>query len=97
VTRFSRLHKIVIDVPASDHEREVSFWEAALDQPLPPFGFPEYHGAALHGHDFWLLAQRLGEEPPACTWISTPMTWTPRWPGWSAWAPAACSACMPGR
>ncbi len=67
-------------MPASDHGREVSFWEAALGQPLPqPFGdHPEYHGAALHGQDFWLLTQRLGEGPAACTWISTPTTWTPR-------------------
>jgi len=63
VAHFSRLFKIVIDVPAGDHEREVSFWEAALGQPLtPPFdGYPEYHGAALRGHDLWLLTQRLGE------------------------------------
>jgi hypothetical protein len=63
VAHFSRLFKVVIDVPSSDHDREVSFWEAALGQPLPsPFGaHPEYRGAALHGQDFWLLAQRLGE------------------------------------
>ena len=61
MAHFSRLFKIVIDVPASDHERELSFWEAALGQPLPPFGYPEYHGAALRGQDFWLLTQRLGE------------------------------------
>jgi hypothetical protein len=35
VAHFSRLFKIVIDVPASAHGREVSFWQAA---PLPPFG-----------------------------------------------------------
>jgi Glyoxalase-like domain len=57
VAHFSRLFKVVIDVPASDHGREVSFWEAALGLPLPqPFG-----GAALHGQDFWLLTQRVGE------------------------------------
>jgi Glyoxalase-like domain len=63
VVHFSRLYKVVIDVPASDHEREVSFWAGALGQPLPrPFDrFPEYNGAELHGQDFWLLTQRLGE------------------------------------
>jgi hypothetical protein len=61
VAHFSRLFKIVIDVPASDHGRELSFWEAALGQSLQQFGLPEYHGAALHGQDFWLLTQRLGE------------------------------------
>jgi hypothetical protein len=62
MTHFSRLFKVVIDVPASDHEREVSFWGAALGQPLPQFDrYPEYNGMALHGQDFWLLTQRLGE------------------------------------
>lgn len=63
MTHFSRLFKVVIDVPASDYDGEVSFWSAALGEPLrQPFGrHPEYHGAALHGQDFWLLTQRLGE------------------------------------
>jgi hypothetical protein len=52
--------KVVIDVPAAGHDRQVGFWEAALGQPLPQFDYPEYQGAALHGHDFWLLTQRLG-------------------------------------
>ena len=63
MAHFSRLIKVVIDVPASDHDRELSFWEAALGQPLPQFAFPEYHGAALHGQEFWLLTQCLGEGP----------------------------------
>jgi len=61
VAHFSRLFKIVIDIPSGDHGREMSFWEAALGQPLPQFDYPEYHGAALHGLDFWLLTQRLDE------------------------------------
>lgn len=61
MTHFSRLFKVVIDVPASEHDRELSFWEAAVGQPLSRFDYPEYHGAALHGQDFWLLTQRLGE------------------------------------
>ena len=61
MAHFSRLFKVVIDVPASEHDRELSFWEAAVGQPLSRFDYPEYHGAALHGQDFWLLTQRLGE------------------------------------
>jgi hypothetical protein len=61
VAHFSWLFKVVIDVPASEHDRELSFWEAAVGQPLSRFDYPEYHGAALHGQDFWLLTQRLGE------------------------------------
>jgi hypothetical protein len=60
VAYFSRLVTVVIDVPAGDHDRELSFWEAALGQPLHKFDYPEYHGVALHGQDFWLLIQRLG-------------------------------------
>jgi hypothetical protein len=63
VAHLSRLVKVVIDVPASDHDRELAFWAAALGQPLPQFAFPEYHGAPLHGQEFWLLLQRLGEGP----------------------------------
>ena len=61
MAHFSRLVTVVIDVPAGDHDRELSFWEAALGQPLPQFDYPEYHGVALHGQDFWLLIQRLGD------------------------------------
>lgn len=61
VAHFSRLFKIVIDIPSGDHGREILFWEAALGQPLSQFDYPEYHGAWLHGLDFWLLTQRLDE------------------------------------
>jgi hypothetical protein len=61
VTHFSRLYKAVIDVPASDYDSELSFWEGALGQSLSPLPFPDYHGAELHGQDFCLLTQRLGE------------------------------------
>jgi Glyoxalase-like domain len=64
VAHFSRLFKVVIDVPDSDHDRELAFWQAATGQELPGFErHPEYHGAALHGQDFCLLTQRLGEGP----------------------------------
>ena len=61
MAHFSRLIKVVIDVPVSDHDRELAFWEAALGQSLPQFPFPASHGAALHGQEFWLLTQCLGE------------------------------------
>ena len=65
MTHFSRLFKVVIDVPASDYDREASFWADALGEPLRrPFErHPEYHGAALHGQDFWLLTQQLEDGP----------------------------------
>jgi len=62
VTHYSRLCKIVIDVPPADHARELAFWQGATGEPLEQFErHPEYHGAALHGHGFWLLIQRLEE------------------------------------
>ena len=63
MTHYSRLSKVVIDVPLADHDRELAFWSAAVGQPLTRFDrHPEYHGAALHGQEFWLLIQRLGQD-----------------------------------
>jgi Glyoxalase-like domain len=62
MVHYTRLSKVVIDVPPADHDRELAFWSAATGQPLARFDrHPEYHGAALHGQDLWLLIQRLGE------------------------------------
>jgi hypothetical protein len=64
VAHYSRLTKIVIDVPPADHDRELAFWSAATGRPLAQFdSHPEYHGAALPGQEFWLLVQRLDEGP----------------------------------
>jgi Glyoxalase-like domain len=64
VPHYSRVSKIVIDVPPADHGRELAFWSAATGQPLAQFDrHPEYHGAALHGQEFWLLIQRLADGP----------------------------------
>jgi hypothetical protein len=61
---YSRVSKIVIDVPAADHDRELAFWQAALGQPLTQIErHPEYHAAALHDPQSWLLIQRLGQGP----------------------------------
>jgi hypothetical protein len=64
MTHYSRLSKIVIDVPSAEHDRELAFWCAAIGQPLAQNGrFPEYHGAALDGQETGLLIQRLGQGP----------------------------------
>ncbi|MGH3255016.1 MAG: VOC family protein [Streptosporangiaceae bacterium] len=64
MAHYSRLNKVVIDVPPAEHDGEVAFWSAALGQQLKQGEhFPEYHGAALHGLDFGLLIQRLGDGP----------------------------------
>jgi hypothetical protein len=61
VPHFSRVATVVIDVPGGDHDRELSFWEAATGQSLPQLDYPEYHGGRLHGQDIGLLVQRLAE------------------------------------
>jgi len=64
VAHYSRLYKIVIDVPEADHDREVAFWSAATGQELVRFDrHPEYHGAELPGQEVGLLVQRLGDGP----------------------------------
>lgn len=62
MAHYSRLSKVVIDVPAADHDAELAFWNAAVGQPLTRFDrHPEYHGAGLPGQDFSLLIQQLGQ------------------------------------
>ena len=64
MAHYSRLYKIVIDVPEADHDREVAFWSAATGQELVRFDrHPEYHGAELPGQEVGLLVQRLGDGP----------------------------------
>jgi Glyoxalase-like domain len=60
MAHYSRICKIVIDVPEETHDREVAFWEDASGKPLTRFErYPEYHGAELNEH-LGLLIQRLG-------------------------------------
>jgi Glyoxalase-like domain len=62
MAHFSRLCKIVLDVPAADHDKEVAFWQAAAGHPLTAIeGEPEYHGALLDSPRMWLFVQRLDE------------------------------------
>ncbi len=64
MSHYSRLSKIVIDVPPAEHDRELAFWSGAVGQELTQgHRYPEYHGAALHGQEFGLLIQRLGDGP----------------------------------
>jgi hypothetical protein len=64
MTHYSRLSKVVIDVPPAGHDRELAFWCAAAGQQLTQGArYPEYHGAALHGQEFGLLIQRLDHGP----------------------------------
>lgn len=62
MAHYSRLYKVVIDVPAASHDEEVAFWQGAIGRPLTSNNlFPEYRGAMLHGDAFRFLTQRLDE------------------------------------
>lgn len=61
VTHYSRLYKIVIDVPQEVHGQELAFWQGATGQEMvQAFRYPEYHGADLPGQEIGLLVQRIG-------------------------------------
>ena len=48
MAHYSRLSKVVIDVPPAGHDAELAFWNAALGEPLTQFTqHPEYHGTML--------------------------------------------------
>jgi Glyoxalase-like domain len=62
---YSRLAKVVVDVPADSHAAELSFWQDALGQKLTQSADdPEYHGVDLPGLEFRFLLQRLDEGAP---------------------------------
>lgn len=62
---FSRLSKIVVDVPAGVHAREVTFWGGALGLPLTQIErFPQYYGADFGQEGMGLLVQRTDDGPP---------------------------------
>jgi len=41
VAHFSRLSKIVIDVPPAEHDRELAFWNGVCVIPEPPGSFDD--------------------------------------------------------
>ncbi len=60
MAHYSRISKIVIDVPDDVHDRELEFWQAAAGATLERFErYPEYHGGMLAGDDMALLTQRI--------------------------------------
>ena len=60
MAHYSRVTKIVIDVPPGEHDRELDFWGAATGTRLTRFErYPEYHGAGLPGGGLGFLVQRL--------------------------------------
>jgi hypothetical protein len=65
MAHYSRLNKVVIDVPAETHDAEVAFWAGASGAKLEVGAtFPEYHGGPVPGTDLVLLTQLLGEGEP---------------------------------
>jgi hypothetical protein len=62
VSHYSRLSVAVVDVPDADHDKELTFWQAASGETLTRLeNEPAYHGGWLRGQQFALLVQRLGD------------------------------------
>ncbi len=60
MAHYSRVSKIVIDVPPGEHDRELAFWGAATGGRMTHFErYPEYHGTDLPGGELGFLVQRL--------------------------------------
>jgi Glyoxalase-like domain len=65
MAHYSRLSKVVIDVPAETHDAELAFWAGASGATLKAAQkYPEYHGGRVPGTDLDLLTQRLGDGEP---------------------------------
>jgi len=65
VTHYSRLSKIVIDVPPQVLDAELAFWQEVTSEQLIHYTkYPEYYGGRLRGEDLGLLIQRLGQGEP---------------------------------
>jgi hypothetical protein len=61
VTHYSRLRKIVIDVPQEVHGSELTFWQAATGQEMiQAERYPEFHGTDAPAQEVGLLIQRIG-------------------------------------
>ena len=62
---YSRISKILVDVPEPVHDAEVAFWEGAIGRDLPVFeGYPDFRGAALTPDGLGMIIQRIGEGAP---------------------------------
>ncbi|HEX9343681.1 MAG TPA: VOC family protein [Actinomycetota bacterium] len=59
---YSRLYRVVVDVPEADHDEELAFWQGAIGKPLDQSKrHPEYHGTDLADDAWGILVQKLGE------------------------------------
>jgi hypothetical protein len=65
MAHYSRIDKIVIDVPEGVHDSALAFWQgAAGGRTGRSQRYPEYHWAELPGQEIAMLIQRLGDGPP---------------------------------
>ncbi|MEV0646185.1 VOC family protein [Phytomonospora sp. NPDC050363] len=60
MAHYSRLAKVVVDVPPDAHADELDFWQGAVGLPMTRSEeSPEFHGAKLRAEHFGILVQRL--------------------------------------
>lgn len=63
MAHYSRICKIVVDVPEADHHRTVSFWGAATGESMVQVpGSPEYTSASIRSPRLLMYVQKLGSE-----------------------------------
>ena len=64
MAHFSRISRVVVDVPADVHDATLAFWGGALGTPFTAARQnPEFHWALLPGEGNAMLVQRLGDGP----------------------------------
>ena len=83
MSHYSRLSKIVIDVPAAEHDREVAFWSAAVGQELTQgYRYPDTMAPRSTAASSGCSSSGSATARAGCTWTFTPTIWMPRSPGW---------------
>jgi hypothetical protein len=66
MSHYSRLFKVVVDVPDAGHDEELAFWQGAIGTELTHTErYPEYHRTVLPGGGFAFLVQRLDDDGPS--------------------------------
>src|SRR4051794_28945985 len=65
MTHRSRLTSVLVDVPATDHDKSVAFWSGALGHEGKRYEkFPEYVGIEEPTPGIVFMVQSTGDSPP---------------------------------
>jgi len=68
MTHYSKLSKVVIDVPVVGYDCELTFWSGAVDPAAEPVRqLSEYHRTALHSRICCRSSSNSDTARPRCT------------------------------